>query len=151
MIARRLHRLIRVAVDHSGRVARIVISSPAAPSGLGGSAADIFEPFSASDPGAGLALATARRLIENQRGTIRAEFGPLSGAEEEARTGCAAPDGDPRARSAQEDTGQPVTGDGTARAEPATGSGYVRYVIDLPLAGGEAFTARSRESTVRAG
>jgi nitrogen-specific signal transduction histidine kinase len=35
--------------------------------------ADLFEPFQASDFGHGLELATARRLIENQSGTVRAE------------------------------------------------------------------------------
>ena len=34
---------------------------------------DVFEPFPAAAHGDGLALATARRLIENQHGTIRAE------------------------------------------------------------------------------
>lgn len=69
------HACIRVAVDRTDRVARIIISSPVAASGLNRSVADIFEPFPGSDPSAGLALATARRLIENQRGTIRTELG----------------------------------------------------------------------------
>ena len=90
---------IRVAVDHPDRVARIIVSSPVAESGLNRSVADMFEPFPGSDPGAGLALATARRLIENQRGTIRAELG----------------------------------------------SGFLRYVIELPLAGGRVRTADPRE------
>ena len=89
------HACIRAAVDHSDRVARIIISSPIAVSGLNRSIADMFEPFPGPDPGANLALATARRLIENQRGTIRAEFG----------------------------------------------SGYLRYVIELPLADGRVRTA----------
>lgn len=35
---------------------------------------DVFEPFPAAAHGEGLALATARRLIENQHGTVRAEM-----------------------------------------------------------------------------
>ncbi|MBI4485360.1 MAG: DUF4118 domain-containing protein [Acidobacteria bacterium] len=69
------HACIRVAVDHPDRVARIVIATPAAASGVNGSVADVFEPFSGPEPNAGLALATARRLIENQKGAIRAEAG----------------------------------------------------------------------------
>ena len=69
------HACIRVAVDHPDRVARIIIASPVAASSLNRGVADMFEPFPGSNPSAGLALATARRLIENQRGTIRAELG----------------------------------------------------------------------------
>lgn len=65
---------IQIAVDHPDSVARIIVSSPLPASGPTRSVTDIFEPFPASGPGAGLALATARRLIENQRGTMRAEF-----------------------------------------------------------------------------
>jgi two-component system, NtrC family, sensor histidine kinase HydH len=36
-------------------------------------AGDVFEPFPTAAHGGGLALATARRLIENQHGTVRAE------------------------------------------------------------------------------
>ena len=35
---------------------------------------DVFEPFPTTANGDGLALATARRLIENQHGTVQAEF-----------------------------------------------------------------------------
>ncbi len=43
-----------------------IVSSPAA--------SDVFEPFPPAAHGGGLALATARRLIENQHGTVRAEL-----------------------------------------------------------------------------
>ena len=59
--------------DQPDRMVRLVVSRSAG-SNESSIAADIFEPFPSSDPGAGLTLATARRLIENQGGTIRAEF-----------------------------------------------------------------------------
>ena len=37
---------------------------------------ELFEPFHGSGQSAGLAVATARRLIENQHGRIRAELAP---------------------------------------------------------------------------
>ena len=66
---------IRITVDCSDEVGRIVVAVPLTGSRARRDLADIFEPFPGSDPGAGLTLAMARRLIENQHGAIRAEFG----------------------------------------------------------------------------
>jgi len=70
------HAHVGVAIDHPDRVARIIISSPFPASGASRVVTDMFEPFSESVSGNGLALATSRRLIENQQGTIRAELRP---------------------------------------------------------------------------
>ena len=70
VVRSRVH--IGLVEDQPGRAVRLVVSRSLG-SGEPNIAADIFEPFSTSDPGAGLTLATARRLIENQGGTIRAE------------------------------------------------------------------------------
>ena len=67
------HTRIVVAADQWDRLARITVSTPVASTGLTRNLTDMFEPFPSSDPGAGLTLATTRRLIENQGGTIRAE------------------------------------------------------------------------------
>ncbi len=67
------HIRIVVAADRSDRLARITVSAPVASTGLTRNLTDMFEPFPSSDPGAGLTLATTRRLIENQGGKIRAE------------------------------------------------------------------------------
>ena len=72
-IVRRAGR-IHVSVDATEEVARITIATSVTPDASTRKIADIFEPFPASDPGAGLTLASARRVIENQDGTIRAEF-----------------------------------------------------------------------------
>lgn len=57
-------------------MARITIATPVTADRARVDLAEIFEPFPASDPGAGLTLASARRVIENQHGTIRAELAP---------------------------------------------------------------------------
>ena len=68
------HTRIVVAADQPDRVARITVVAPVASIGLTRHLTDMFEPFPSSDPGAGLTLATTRRLIENQGGMIRAEL-----------------------------------------------------------------------------
>ena len=66
---------IHVSVDATTeQAARITIATSVTSDAATRELADIFEPFPASDPGAGLTLASARRVIENQDGTIRAEF-----------------------------------------------------------------------------
>lgn len=67
---------LQVTTDHSGQSARIVVSRPVSASGPSRNVTELFEPFHESGQSAGLALATARRLIENQRGTLRAELAP---------------------------------------------------------------------------
>lgn len=67
---------IQIGVTHADRAARIIVSRPVAASNPTRDVMEMFEPFQESGPSAGLALATARRLIENQRGTIRAELSP---------------------------------------------------------------------------
>ena len=68
------HARIQISVQHTDRVARIIVSSSLPASGTQRDVGEVFEPFHASLPGSGLALATARRFIENQGGTLRAEL-----------------------------------------------------------------------------
>lgn len=65
---------IHISVQHTERVVRIIISSSRTASTPDRNVNDMFEPFQAAVPGSGLALATARRFIENQGGTLRAEI-----------------------------------------------------------------------------
>ena len=74
----RRHAHIRLTVDAGHGLARITIATPLTADRGGINVAELFEPFPASDPGAGLTLAAVRRVIENQRGTIRAELAPGS-------------------------------------------------------------------------
>lgn len=67
---------IRLGSDRPRRVGRITVTIGLATGAVPRSLGDLFEPFPGSDPGAGLTLAMARRLIENQRGTIRADLTP---------------------------------------------------------------------------
>ena len=55
----------------SGNTPAILIRIAGAGTAFG--VADLFDPFPASAPGHGLALATAQRLVENQHGSLRAE------------------------------------------------------------------------------
>jgi signal transduction histidine kinase len=61
---------IILTIDGRSEVARITIELDGATTLP--AAGEIFEPFRTSGPGHGLALATAARLIENQRGAVRA-------------------------------------------------------------------------------
>ena len=65
---------IQISVQHTDRVVRIIVSSSPTTATPDGNVDEIFEPFQASVSGSGLALATARRFIENQGGTLRAEI-----------------------------------------------------------------------------
>ena len=62
---------VDLAVRHTGGRPAIVIRLPGAETLL--SARDVFDPFPRSRHKHGLALATARRLVENQGGTLRAQ------------------------------------------------------------------------------
>lgn len=66
-------RETRLALRASGDGARpaVAITIPGAEGMFG--VADVFDPFPASGQARGLALATARRLVENQQGALRAE------------------------------------------------------------------------------
>ena len=63
---------LTLAASAEDEMARITVSVPLA-RGEVRNAVDRFEPFSGSDANAGLTLAIARRLIENQGGVVRAE------------------------------------------------------------------------------
>ena len=65
---------VEISVQHTDRAARIIVSSSRTASTPASNVNEMFEPFQAAVPGSGLALATARRFIENQGGTLRAEL-----------------------------------------------------------------------------
>ena len=60
---------VKVVGDGDGPAVVVVIPGAEAMFGV----ADVFDPFPPSGRGHGLALATARRLVENQHGALRAE------------------------------------------------------------------------------
>ena len=60
-----------LTIRHAGDVARLTLGFEG--KGSPPAAWDVFEPFPTAAHGDGLALATARRLIENQHGTVVAE------------------------------------------------------------------------------
>lgn len=72
------HQRVRIGADsdYPAGTARILVSITRSGNAPVRSLTDLFEPFPGSDPGAGLTLAMARRLIENQRGMIRAQLLP---------------------------------------------------------------------------
>ena len=72
-----VHRDVGIVIteDYRKRVARILVV-PGEPPRADQDVTDLFEPFPGSDPGAGLALAMTRRLIENQGGRIFANHSP---------------------------------------------------------------------------
>ena len=61
-----------IAIRKLGDMGQVTLEfdGAASPPGLG----ELFEPFPATSRSHGLALATARRLLENQQGTVRAEI-----------------------------------------------------------------------------
>ena len=69
-------RRIHVSVRHADHVAHIVVSNPLSSVSLDRDVNEIFEPFPGSLASGGLALATARRFIENQGGRLRAALVP---------------------------------------------------------------------------
>lgn len=64
---------VTVIVENEGGHARVVLDYPGVPKLYAGANSDtLFEPFRSTARGYGFALATARRLIENQNGTLDA-------------------------------------------------------------------------------
>lgn len=64
---------VTVTVEEEGNHARVVLDYPGVPKLYAGANPDaLFEPFRSTSRGYGFALATARRLIENQNGTVDA-------------------------------------------------------------------------------
>lgn len=61
-----------IGIRKLGDVGQVILEfdGAASPPSLG----ELFEPFAATSRSHGLALATARRLVENQQGTVRAEI-----------------------------------------------------------------------------
>ena len=64
---------LRIGISQAGPVGRIWIESELASSDSTSDVGNLFEPFAAPKTHGGLSLAIARRLIENQGGSIRAE------------------------------------------------------------------------------
>lgn len=64
---------VTVAVEDEGGHVRVILDYPGVPRLYAGADPDaVFEPFRSTARGCGFALATARRLIENQNGTLDA-------------------------------------------------------------------------------
>ena len=64
------HASVRIDIAHCEPVVRVLFTGPSAAPHAGTGVIDLFEPFSESGGGSGLALAMSRRLVENQGGRI---------------------------------------------------------------------------------